>query len=180
MASARGVVEHTAPGRVRLRVQGTPKQRAAALKAVEDVAQNPAVSSVETDPRTGSALISFDSEEMNVEDMFAEIREAHEAFEDLLPPRMALVVDRDASAVASTVMARATAANQRVRGATDGVLDLRMLVPLGFAGLSARQLLRQGISVKGIPWYVLAWYSFDSFIKLHPREHGSSARISGE
>jgi hypothetical protein len=42
-----------------------------------------------------------------------------------------------------------------------------MLVPVGLATLSLRELLRTGWEIEAAPWYVLAWYAFDSFIKLH-------------
>lgn len=59
------------------------------------------------------------------------------------------------------------AVNQRVGQETQGTIDLRLLVPLGFSVLAIRQLLIKGLILDYIPWYVLAWYAFDSFIKLH-------------
>ncbi|MDP8943646.1 MAG: hypothetical protein M3N16_05955 [Actinomycetota bacterium] len=53
---------------------------------------------------------------------------------------------------------------------TTGGLPLRTLVPLGLAALSLRQALRGAAGLKEAPWYVLAWYSFDAFLKLHDRE----------
>jgi len=50
---------------------------------------------------------------------------------------------------------------------TDGVVDLQLLVPLGLGALAVRQLIEQGIELDEIPWYTLAWYSFDMFIKLN-------------
>jgi hypothetical protein len=57
--------------------------------------------------------------------------------------------------------------NQRVGQQTKGTADLRLMVPLGFSILAIRQLLIKGLILDYIPWYVLAWYAFDSFIKLH-------------
>ncbi len=53
--------------------------------------------------------------------------------------------------------------------------DLRLLVPLGLAGLSLRQALRDAPGLKDAPWYVLAWYAFDAFMKLQKTE-GSSVK----
>jgi hypothetical protein len=30
-----------------------------------------------------------------------------------------------------------------------------------------RQLMIKGLQLEVIPWYVLAWYAFDSFLKLN-------------
>jgi hypothetical protein len=57
--------------------------------------------------------------------------------------------------------------NERISHATDGMVDLRLLVPAGLGALAIRQLLVKGLQLEIVPWYVLAWYSFDSFLKLH-------------
>lgn len=57
--------------------------------------------------------------------------------------------------------------NTQVRKQTNGVADLRLLVPLGLSAIALRQLLTKGLQIEEMPWYVLAWYAFDSFIKLN-------------
>lgn len=58
--------------------------------------------------------------------------------------------------------------NQRVEQITNGSVDLRLLLPLLFALLALRQLFaKEGSTLKTSPWYVLAWYAFDSFLKLN-------------
>jgi Protein of unknown function (DUF5132) len=57
--------------------------------------------------------------------------------------------------------------NTDVAKITNGVADLRLLLPLGLAILAMRQLLEQGLEFEDIPWYTLAWYAFDAFIKLN-------------
>ena len=43
-----------------------------------------------------------------------------------------------------------------------------MLMPIGLAAGALVQVLRNGIGLKDISPYVLAYYAVDSFIKLHP------------
>ncbi|MCX7596144.1 MAG: DUF5132 domain-containing protein [Fischerella sp.] len=57
--------------------------------------------------------------------------------------------------------------NTDVGRITNGVVDLRLLLPLGFSVLAIRQLFIKGLQIDEIPWYVLAWYAFDSFMKLN-------------
>ena len=57
--------------------------------------------------------------------------------------------------------------NKKFEQATSGEVDLRFLFPLGLSLLAVRQILVKGWQLELIPWYVLAWYSFDSFIKLN-------------
>lgn len=170
-------VTHAIPGRLRLRVgDASVKRRREILSAVEDMREHDGVRSVSTNERTGSALITFDPEHLDPEGVVRILRTAHEALDDLVPPAIAEHLDRSASEVAEAVQARASRANQRVLKATDGRVDLRMLVPIGLAGVGLRQLLREGPALASIPWYVLCYYAFDTFVKLHgaPGQSASS------
>jgi hypothetical protein len=62
--------------------------------------------------------------------------------------------------------------NRRLGFATGGLIDLRVIIPLGFGALALLQLLRRGLQFEAAPWYLLAYAAFDSFVKLHqPAEH---------
>ncbi len=50
---------------------------------------------------------------------------------------------------------------------TGGLLDLKLLVPLGFGALAVLQLARQGLQIGSAPWYLLAFFALESYIKLH-------------
>jgi hypothetical protein len=50
---------------------------------------------------------------------------------------------------------------------TKGILNLKLLVPLGFGALAVLQLARQGLRIGGAPWYLLAYFAFESYIKLN-------------
>ncbi|MFA9460642.1 hypothetical protein [Thiohalorhabdus methylotrophus] len=67
--------------------------------------------------------------------------------------------------------------NRRLRLSSRGLLDLRILVPAGFAGLAVRQALRHGLQIEAAPWYLLAYLAFDSFVKLHPPQGAGSGTI---
>jgi hypothetical protein len=45
--------------------------------------------------------------------------------------------------------------------------DLRTVVPVAFGVLALRQLIRDFGNLPAMPWWVLAWYAFDSFWKLN-------------
>jgi hypothetical protein len=57
--------------------------------------------------------------------------------------------------------------NADVNRMTNGVADLRLLVPLALGLFTIRQLIKQGLKLEEIPWYILAWFTFDAFIKLN-------------
>lgn len=60
--------------------------------------------------------------------------------------------------------------NEQVKHATNGVADLRLILPLGLSAIALRQLLIKGPQLDTIPWYVLAWYAFENFTKLNNLE----------
>jgi hypothetical protein len=60
--------------------------------------------------------------------------------------------------------------NTDVDRLTDGVMDLRSLLTLTLALFALGQLVKQGPQLDTIPWYLLAWFAFDSFVKLHEQK----------
>ena len=60
--------------------------------------------------------------------------------------------------------------NEQVKRLTNGVADLQVFLSIGFGALAVRQLLTKGLQLDDVPWITFAWYSFDSFVKLHDRD----------
>lgn len=79
-------------------------------------------------------------------------------------------VSEGRSRAAGEIMHAVSELNAQVGWLTNGMADLRMLMPLGLGALAIRQLFVKGIQLDEIPWYTLAWYSFDSFSKLNRDE----------
>jgi hypothetical protein len=161
-------ISHSVPGRIRVRVDAdTTGQRNDVLDAIKTVSARPGIDQIRTDRRTGSALVTYDPDELSIDDAVALLRSAHSALHALAPPAVASVIEGGISDAAAVIRSGMRTADDSVMRATRGTVDLRVLLPIGLVGLSARQLLRNGIGLKSMPWYVLAYYAFDSFIKLH-------------
>jgi hypothetical protein len=104
----------------------------------------------------------------------------NELFEDLWAEANAELVNSKPSAVespqgrpasakvATDIGAIATELNTQTISLTGGWVDLPTLVAGSLGLIALRQLLTKGVQLDALPWYVLAWYAFDSFIKLHP------------
>jgi len=166
--AVRATISHSVPGRLRVRVEAaSTAQRDDVLAAITAIGSRPGIDQVRADRRTGSALVTFDPDEMSIEDAVALLRSAHAALRALPSPALVSSIDAGISDAAAVIRRGVGTADSSVLRATRGAVDLRVLVPIGLAGLSARQLARYGIGLKTIPWYVLAYYAFDSFVKLH-------------
>ncbi len=74
------------------------------------------------------------------------------------------------SEVAKNLMHVVSDVNVDVGRITNGVVDLRLLLPVGLSALAIRQLFTKGLQIDEIPWYTLAWYAFDTFLKFNDGE----------
>lgn len=68
--------------------------------------------------------------------------------------------------------------NTDVARMTNGVADLRVILPVGIGLLSLQQLLRKGFQLEEIPWYILAWYAFDIFTRLNFEDETQLTNLS--
>jgi Heavy metal associated domain 2 len=147
------------PGRIRVRVahqhreQQVMAQIASALKGFF-----PQIDRVRSNAQTGSITIYYSGDS----DSFTE---ALTTLQDLG------IIVTDAPMGKSQAAVAVTSAianlNQRFNQATAGSVDLRFLFPLLLSVLALRQILTKSPGLKTSPWYVLAWYAFDSFMKLN-------------
>jgi hypothetical protein len=64
--------------------------------------------------------------------------------------------------------------DNHLASATKGILSLKLMVPLGFSALAILQLARRGLEITGAPWYLLAYFAFESFARLNSPEVESS------
>jgi hypothetical protein len=152
------IVSNT-PGRLRLRVSHQHRQQEAIAKISNTLRSVfSGVDNIKTNVNTGSITVYYTGENGSFEDIVCKLRRLGIIISDVLPGKS------EAAANLTTTM---TNLNQQVHQATKGSADLRVVIPLTFGVFALRQLLSKGPGLKTAPWYVLAWYAFDSFMKLH-------------
>jgi len=81
------------------------------------------------------------------------------------------------SAVAKDLLNLMSDFNADVYNMTNGSADLHLILPLGIGSLAIIQLIKQGFKFDEIPWYILAWFAFDSFIKLNAKDESPRLNI---
>ncbi len=146
------------PGRLRLRVNSAHRQPEKIQRIADALEAHGNVKNVRTNVHHGSITVEHGQEEGNLESVLAALRDLGIIFRDITEGK---------SEAADQVSAAAFDFNKQIKLASNGRVDMRILFPIGLATLSFRQLLAKGLQLDIIPWYVLAWYSFDSFLKLH-------------
>ena len=151
-------VVSSTPGRLRLRVAHMHRQPEKMQCIASNLSANTHINLVKTNVRHGSIVINHDGNDGSLENVLATLKDLGIVFAD---------ITKGNTEAAAGVSSAVVDLNQRVKQLTHGAFDLRILFPLGLASLSVRQLLKKGLQLEMIPWHVLAWYAFDSFIKLH-------------
>lgn len=181
------IVSHTA-GRMRVRLHQRHRDPAA-LEAIEDqLSEHGAIASVTTNERTGSVLVHYDHQKLTKADLLEllwdaglvarELIGAEEIPEDLGRDPAASGVPH--SATATTLLDALTDLDQRLSKLTNGKLDVKLLVPTGLGLLAIRQIAMNGLGLSQVPGYVLLWYTFDSFYKLHQRKAATVVEEAAE
>jgi hypothetical protein len=179
-----GHVVSQAPGRIRVRLHREHRSSADLQQIERDLSQQDGVTSVATNARTGSVLVHYDRHALSNDDLMpmlhdagivaAEILGADEVAEDLAEG----VVEH--SSTASGIMDALTDLDRRLSEATGGRVDIKLLVPAGLSLLALRQIMTSGFGLAEVPGYVLLWYTFDSFYKLHQRKSVAIAEKAAE
>lgn len=76
--------------------------------------------------------------------------------------------DQSSTETANQVRDTVNELNRQIRWLTNDLLDLRMLMATGLGLFALRQILVRGLRLDEIPWYAVAWYALDTFVKFHP------------
>lgn len=155
------------PGRIRLRVNRPHRQKHKLETIADALKKRVEIYRVKTNIPNGSITVHHGRELLTGEDIRAIVEDLGIIFAEIEEIPISL---NGKSSAAAGISKATTDLNQRVKKITQGAIDLRFMMPFCFAVLSLRQLWLKGLQFETIPWYVLAWYSFDSFIKLNQLE----------
>jgi hypothetical protein len=167
-------IAHHVPGRMRLKVLGAPaeqdffatvKRLIAGLPGVQCVRVNASSSSIVIDYSPADTVFHFrlqDDPEVNAwldlegdDALLAGIDEAVTSSSHYLARH---------SRLAEGIVASAEQLDSRLRRASDGYLDLKLLLPLAFAAATSMRQARG----RGTPmWLSLGTFAFNSFVSLH-------------
>ena len=182
------IVSH-APGRMRVRLHPEHRDPAALKKIEQDLGGRAGIASVSADPRTGSVLVHYEDTSVSKDDLLDMLYDVGVVARDLLgadevPEDLGVEsADRGVaphSRGATGILDAVTDLDHRISRLTGGKLDLKLLVPASFGLLALRQVMINGLGLGQVPGYVLLWYTFDSFYKLHQRKATSAIREATE
>jgi hypothetical protein len=150
-------LEHRSAGRVRVRVTKSERSLEQMEEIRDRLAEHPQVRTVDVNPATGSVLVTGDH-----------TGHLRSALADVLTLVETVRQEGIQEAGVQATVDFVKQADQKLRTATNGRFSLRAVVPALFVTFGIRELLREGLTLGAVPWYVLIYYGVDSFLKLYP------------
>ena len=170
-------VESAMPGRLRIRLDRTHRRDSALDQLHDTIEGRDGIHAVGSNPATGSVLVHYDRQALDHDDVLAMLGDAGvvigETARTLGGEAGGEAADGGAgfgqSAVSARILDALTDLDRRLSRATNGLVDVKLLFPVTLGTLAIRQILTNGLGLGTVPGYVLLWYTFDSFYKLHPR-----------
>jgi hypothetical protein len=166
---ARGTIVSKSPGRVRVRLHHQSRRPRLTQRIQEGLAGRPGIEDVDVNPRTGSVAVRYDRGALSFDDVCAIIDDLGVILESLdEPPDLSdLAAHPGRSTVARDIAGAVDRIDKRLARATGRTVDLRLLFPVGLFALGVRQIFVEGLGLTQVPGYILLWYAFDAFWKLH-------------
>jgi hypothetical protein len=179
-----GHIVSQAPGRIRVRLHRAHRDPAELAQIERGLTQQDGIAAVATNPRTGSVLVQYDRHALSKDEVVSMLYDVGVVAREVLgaedvPPELGREVAPH-SATATGLLDALTDLDNRVSRLTGGRFDVKLLVPAGLGLIALRQIMTTGLGLAEVPGYVLIWYTFDSFYKLHQRRTLSAVKAAVE
>lgn len=155
------------PGRARLKVAPAYRTQEEMQRVAAALTALPGMGDVRVTVGTGSILAFFDPERESLDSLRAALRSIGVDLGPSADAAPSASGARRTARAATNVTTTLGGLDNHVGRMANGAFDLRLLVPVGLGALAIRQMLREGLELEKIPWYVLAWDAFQSFNTLY-------------
>lgn len=153
------------PSRTRIRLSAKRRTPEEIDRLTRGLQARPEVYSVRPNSLTGSMVIHHSTVPDILTILTATLRDLGVILFQVFAPDALPLAGK--SAAADSIFTAVDDLDRQIGQLTDNLVDLRFLFPLGLGGLAIHQLLKNGWQLETAPWYVLAYYAFDSFLKLN-------------
>lgn len=165
------VVHNTLQGRLRVRAEELRGNERILRTSTQELGGLAGISSVETNPITGSILVNYDVALFTEKDLLSHLSQksglslepADTEPQHLNPSE---VKGMELPHIAKAVEEPFRNLNNGLLRVTNGYMDFRYLLPVVLMAYGTSKLVRLG-PVPAIPWYLLYWWSFRTFVLLN-------------
>ena len=164
-------IASTIPGRTRFKVPPKRRNPEEMARLASGLQAHPDVHDVQYNAQTGSILVHHHHHPDTVGDVCDTLRDLGCVFADVTGTKE-LITIKSQSGTDLDFDSAISDLNRRFLELTNGLVDLRFVLPIGIGTLAVLQLITFGWQFEVVPWYVLAYFAFDSFIKLNFSQNG--------
>jgi hypothetical protein len=169
MAEAKQVhtrVVSDTPTRARVKVSRKRRNRHEMARIAHKLQEQPGVVEVRTNVQTGSIVVRNEpGRSVNIKGILEDLGIILESAINIDIPSVG--ASKDSNVALADAIARLS---QQLGLNTSGLINLRVLIPLGFGALSVLQLVRRGLQIDAAPWYVLAFAAIESYLRLNTEQ----------
>ena len=165
------VIHNSLPGRLRVRAEELRDNTAKLQRITQELREVTGIHQVETNTLTGSVLALYDP--AMVEERTLLLRLMGIAEVPLVPSspedtsvKLSAKNSMDIPRLPQAIEEPFHRLNTGFFRLTNGYMDLRYLVPVLLMAYGTSKLIRQG-PVPAVPWYLLYWWSFRTFVVLN-------------
>ncbi|OKH52298.1 hypothetical protein NIES2101_14955 [Calothrix sp. HK-06] len=159
-------VVSSTPGRTRFRVPVNHRNEHDMKRVVSSLQQSDGVHNVEYNVKTGSILVNHEHHQGKLEDIKDVMRDLGVVFANVTGTSELVSIGGE-SRESIDLLEAVYDLNTRLKRTTNGIIDLRFILPFGLAWLGTFQLMNYGLQFELIPWYVLFYFAIDTFIRLN-------------
>jgi hypothetical protein len=155
------------PGRLRLRLKPEHRSKQFMSRIQTHLVAQDGVDRVRLNPDTGSVTIAYDPAQRKAGDLLATLHEFAGLVTSIGGGEEFSLSTDGTSTTALGIVGVLGDFDRRLSGMTGRALDLKLLFPAALGAVGLYKLLLNGLEFEQVPAYVLLWYAFDSFYKLH-------------
>lgn len=158
------------PGRIRLKLHDATRGRAVLERIKQELELPEGVHEVKVNPSSGSVMVRYDERRHGTAGILGWLEDLDVLVESVghFPS-----VDPGNGSVGG-FLAAIDDLNQRIHQATGLPVDVKLVLPLTFAGAGVWSIIRRGLMIEAVPGWLFLWFAFDTFVKLHPNRTNPS------
>ena len=161
-------IAHLLPGRVRVKLAREHRSPELVQAIKNELLALQGINEIHFNPTTGSLLVLYDPVQVDIAQLLDYARVSGLIGSESPIAQFAEEWQGGKTPLARNIISTARALDVGLAQSTRGRLDLKMLVPLGLIALVIREVAAGRTT--SAPWYVLAWYAFETFRHFHSPE----------
>ena len=164
------------PGRVRVKVHPQKRNPALMNDVKNSISSHEGIHDVKLNNATGSITVRYDHTRHSKESVLKLLEDLDTVFQSLVHEgELGSSEDGiDDDFASAGFLESLNDLNRRICGMTGIPVNLKVIIPLAFAGAGLWSISKRGLMVEAVPGWLFLWLAFDMFVKMHPGERPSS------